>query len=198
MDPEVLLSHTDFVRGLAASLVYGAADVDDVVQETWLKALTHPPRPGPGIRSWLATVLLGVSTVGFGWLVSAEDPARSEEARIELEALRSDFAAARTRTRCGIHKRIYTLVEAYRQDHLFEGKFASLVTRGLPEERAQFFLDPWNSPYWVQHICSDDRRRRAIFVYSFGPDRRRDSTEWEILGDDVGAWISRPPRSASD
>ena len=33
MDPEVLLTHDDFVRGLAAGLVYGAADVDTLRRE---------------------------------------------------------------------------------------------------------------------------------------------------------------------
>lgn len=64
MEPEVLLAHAEFVQGLAASLVYGAADIDDAVQETWLAALTHPPRPGPGIRSWLSTVLRNVVRKG--------------------------------------------------------------------------------------------------------------------------------------
>ena len=27
------------------------------------------------------------------------------------------------------------------------------------------------------------------FVYSFGPNRRRDWSRWEILGDDVGAVV---------
>ncbi|MHC4472449.1 MAG: RNA polymerase sigma factor [Planctomycetota bacterium] len=60
MEPEALLAHADFVRGLARSLVFGAQDVDDVVQETWLRTLRSPPRPGPGVRSWLGTVLRNV------------------------------------------------------------------------------------------------------------------------------------------
>jgi len=147
---------------------------------------------------WLATLLLGAGTTALGRLLAKSDPDRVATARAELAALRDDFALARTRTRCGIHKRIYTMVEAYRQDHLFTGRFASLQTTGLPEDRARYFLDPWNSPYWVQHVCSEDRRRRAIFVYSFGPDRKRDSTDWQIVEDDLGAWISRPRTDASD
>ena len=59
------------------------------------------------------------------------------------------------------------------------------MRQGLPEERARFFLDPWNYPYWVQ--CTRDGDRRFNYVYSFGPNRRRESTEWEVLGDDIGA-----------
>jgi hypothetical protein len=83
-------------------------------------------------------------------------------------------------------------MEAYDQQHLLNGEFASLRAKGLPEERADFFLDPWNSPYWVRHVCSDDRTQRAIYVYSFGPNRKRDSSAWEIVEDDLAAWVSRP------
>jgi hypothetical protein len=147
---------------------------------------------------WLLTALLGVATARLGWVWTAQDPERLEQARIELTALREDVASARTRTRCGLHKRIFTMVKAYEMDHLFEGAFASLQGERLPEDRARYFMDPWNSPYWVQHACSEDHRRRAIFVYSFGPDRKRDSTEWEIIEDDLGAWISRPRIPAGD
>ena len=147
---------------------------------------------------WLLTSLLGVVSARLGWLLSAHDPERIAFARIELDALGRDIAAARTRTRCGLHKRVYSMVEAYQQQHLFSGEFSALESMGLPEQRAQYFLDPWNSPYWIQHVCSKDHRQRAIFVYSFGPNRMRDSTDWEILEDDLGAWISRPRPTTSD
>ena len=150
------------------------------------------------ILAWLATGMLGALTATLGRREAGDESPRIREAAAELEALRSDLGAARARTRCGVHKRIYTMVETYGQDQLLSGSFASLVRQGLPEERARFFLDPWNSPYWILHMCSEDHRRRAVFVYSFGPNRRRESTDWEILGDDVGAWISRPRQSAGD
>ena len=90
------------------------------------------------------------------------------------------------RTSCGLHKRLFTFVRQQDVEALEQGSFAALVEQGLPEERSRFFLDPWNSPYWVRDSCGEDRRRRRIFVYSFGPDRMRDSTDWEIGGDDVG------------
>jgi hypothetical protein len=31
--------------------------------------------------------------------------------------------------------------------------------------------------------------RRIIFLYSAGPNRRRDTTPWEIRGDDIGTVI---------
>ena len=145
---------------------------------------------------WILTVLVGVGTARLQWFFLGADPDRIAVAEIEVAALRSDIAAARTRTRCGIHKRVFTMVEAYGHGHLFSGDFANLQGEKTPEERTQYFLDPWNSPYWLNHTCSEDRRRRAVFVYSFGPDRKRDSTDWEIAGDDIGAWISRPKASS--
>ena len=47
----------------------------------------------------------------------------------------------------------------------------------------RYFLDPWNAPYWVRDHCGEDRRR--AWLYSTGPNRRRDSTRTEILGDDL-------------
>ncbi len=111
----------------------------------------------------------------------------------EVDALKADFlklkAANRNRfvTRCGLHKRLYSYVEKYDREELLELSFADLTSQGMPEERASFFLDPWNSPYWIRHKCDDDREKKSVFVYSFGPNRKRDSTAWELLGDDVGA-----------
>jgi RNA polymerase sigma-70 factor (ECF subfamily) len=54
-NPEALLQHADFLRGLARGLVAGA-DADDVEQETWLRALEKGPSHDANPRGWLATV----------------------------------------------------------------------------------------------------------------------------------------------
>lgn|GEM_PF-6869366 len=51
--------------------------------------------------------------------------------------------------------------------------------------RAGIFLDPWNTAYWVRDNCADDGHPDTTYLYSFGPNRRRDSTPWEIRGDDL-------------
>ena len=113
-----------------------------------------------------------------------------ETTRSELERLAGDFiVTGRPSSRCGVHKRVFTFAEEYDRHHLYEGAFANLVAQGLPEERAKYFLDPWNSPIWLRHRCIDSSRRERAFVYSFGPDRRRDSSAWEIRGDDIGVVI---------
>src|SRR5262249_48134133 len=51
-----LLTHFAWVRRLATELVDGAADAEDVAQETWRRALERPPRHGNQLRHWLALV----------------------------------------------------------------------------------------------------------------------------------------------
>ncbi len=55
-DLETLLAHGDFVRALVARLVFDPDRVDDIVQQTWLAAIEHPPRSRASIRGWLATL----------------------------------------------------------------------------------------------------------------------------------------------
>ena len=54
-DLETLLSHAEFVRRIARSLVR-EDQVDDVVQETWSAALRSPPGPKRRLRPWLGRV----------------------------------------------------------------------------------------------------------------------------------------------
>ena len=57
---ETLLTHRAWVRGLAWSLVRDAHLVDEVEQETWLRALRSPPNKEAAVRGWLATVVRNV------------------------------------------------------------------------------------------------------------------------------------------
>ena len=59
-----------------------------------------------------------------------------------------------------------------------------------------YFLDPWNGPYFVFY----DARRRDGALWSFGPDRRRDTrvrgmARPEPAGDDLLVWFSLPAGS---
>ncbi len=54
-----LVRHGAALRALAIELVRGAADVDDAVQETWLRAMRRPPADG-GTGGWFATILKNV------------------------------------------------------------------------------------------------------------------------------------------
>ncbi len=151
---------------------------------------------GLAARPTLFVVTITAFVIGLGVIQAAisrqarsVQPAYLEAAHAELEALKRDFLSGEVKTRCNRHRRLYTFKEKYDQDYLLRGDFAGLTARGLPEERANFFLDPWNSPYWIRDRCKSDGSRRIVFIYSFGPNRRRESSKYEILGDDVGIII---------
>lgn len=131
-------------------------------------------------------VLAGVTFLAVRYAHSS-DPVRADVARLEVEALAEDFASGRLHTRCGIHKRLYTFVREYQQPYLLEGEFARLLLSRDESARAEYLLDPWNSAYWIRYKCDDGREAR--FVYSFGPNRRRDSSVWEISRDDIGTYL---------
>lgn len=166
-----------------------------------LAAMPAGPKAGrmaPAARvalAWSLAMALGMATAAAARNQRNLWPVNVELARAEVEALRADFerladpARRRFATRCGVHKRVYTFVQDYDRPELGEGDFSRLQKQGLPEERARFFIDPWNAPYWVRDRCSSSTGRRSIFVYSFGPNRRRDSGTWEIRGDDIGAYV---------
>ncbi|HTJ44601.1 MAG TPA: sigma-70 family RNA polymerase sigma factor [Kofleriaceae bacterium] len=52
-----VLADLDGLRALARSLVHGDADAEDLVQETAIAALEHPPATDRPVRPWLAAVL---------------------------------------------------------------------------------------------------------------------------------------------
>jgi len=134
---------------------------------------------------------------GFPSLNRTLDSQRLAAARVELAALERDLLrvmqarGGKLASSCKLHKRLYSYVEKYEVAELLELEFSRLSGPGVPEARVEFFLDPWNSPYWVRDRCTRDGKRRSTFVYSLGPNRRRDSSKWELRGDDLGAYLMR-------
>jgi hypothetical protein len=146
--------------------------------------------------AWALAMGLGFFTAGAVRNQHDLWPARIELARTEVDALRADLLSLADPedelfpTRCGLHKRVYTFVREYEVPELGRGTFGRL--QHLPPERAEFFIDPWNAPYRIRDRCHSTSGRRAIFIYSFGPNRRRDSGPWELHGDAVGAYVLVP------
>jgi len=140
---------------------------------------------------------LGMANAQAARIRRATDPAFIDLARTEVTALEHDFEkiarrpGGRLTSSCSVHKRVYSYKEKYDKDELAEGEFAKLREQGLAEERAEFYIDPWNAPYWIRDNCpdSDEDTPRRTFVYSFGPNMRRDSSALELHGDDVGSYI---------
>ncbi len=52
-----VLDDLEGLRALARSLVHGDAEADDLLQETAIAALEHPPATDRPVRPWLAAVL---------------------------------------------------------------------------------------------------------------------------------------------
>lgn len=144
---------------------------------------------GITLLAFVAVVSLGLVTGAVSRAQRDAHPENLAAARDEALAIAADFESGLAQSRCNLHKRLYTFVEQYGQDGLLRGGFAALQSQGLPAERAAYFLDPWNSPYWIRDRCDARGGKRFVFVYSFGPNRRRDSTPTELLGDDIGAFI---------
>jgi RNA polymerase sigma factor (sigma-70 family) len=96
---EELLAHAGWLRALASSLVRDSASAEDLVQDTWLVALTRRPRSGRPLRPWLARVVRNLASNRRraegrrteheldARLPSAPQPA--EEIVVELEAQRA-------------------------------------------------------------------------------------------------------------
>ena len=150
--------------------------------------------PSLTIRITAAAVIVlaaGVASTMATTHRRSADPANVRAARFELEALHHDFTSGKGRQRrCGFHKRIFTFTKKTGQSYLYQGAFTQLTQQGLPEQRAEFFLDPWNYAYWIRSNCAIDDRPGTSYLYSFGPNRRRDSTRWEIRGDDIAIIVT--------
>ncbi|MBL9015944.1 MAG: sigma-70 family RNA polymerase sigma factor [Myxococcales bacterium] len=57
MTPEAVMRELEGLRALARSLVQGDDEADDLIQETAIAAVAHPPDTQRPVRPWLVTVL---------------------------------------------------------------------------------------------------------------------------------------------
>ncbi|HKB17191.1 MAG TPA: sigma-70 family RNA polymerase sigma factor, partial [Planctomycetota bacterium] len=110
-DPETLLTHGDFVRALARSLL-DEHRAEDVVQQTWVAALERPPRAPGRLRAWLAIVARNFAARAAR---SEDRRARREEAAARPERVPStaelfEREAARRR----VVEAVVALAEPYR------------------------------------------------------------------------------------
>jgi RNA polymerase sigma-70 factor (ECF subfamily) len=129
---ETLIEHHDFVLGLARSLVRDVETASDVAQETWLSALTEPPRAASrsSLRSWLARVTRS----------RAADRARDEQRRAQRERAAArrelDDSAAELRERVALAQEVVQAVlslpdpaRAVILSHYYEGLSAAEIAR---------------------------------------------------------------------
>jgi hypothetical protein len=133
----------------------------------------------------LVALLSFASAIWSRAQLSAE-PVVVEVAATEIRAIERDLRnlIEHEMLACGKHERLNAMAKRAKGDQLSKGRFRSLTRSGLPKERAAFFIDPWSTAYWVRTTCND--KRDKVFIYSFGPNRARDSSKWKLGGDDIG------------
>lgn len=132
---ESLLQHRAFVQRLARSLVRDEHAAQDLVQETWLEALRHPPRSASAVRSWLARVVR----------TRAQNVARGDARRLSRERgvarEEADASEDRLRERVAMQHKVVEAVlglkEPYRTVvllHYYEGLSPAAIAarRGAP------------------------------------------------------------------
>lgn len=145
----------------------------------------------------LATALAAVAIpAGTNALTRGDDPriavANDETRTIARDWLAELEASPGQPSGCGTHVRVYTWVERHGHRRIREGSFATGEAADPTYDdpiRRTYFLDPWNNPYWLWHRCDGGSQR--VMVYSFGPNRRRDSTRRGARPDDVGTELTR-------
>ena len=168
---------------MALSFVFAAISTLDIVTAEQAAEPTAW-RVRIGAVSLIVLFAFGSALWSRGQL--AADPVVAEVTATEIRAIERDLRglAKEGKLACGKHERLNLMAKLSSSDRLANGRFNGLIAQGLPEERADFFIDPWSTAYWVRTTCND--KRDKIFLYSFGPNRRRDSGRWERRGDDIG------------
>ncbi len=167
--------------------------------------MSSPGDEGTGLRlpAWpvwvialtaAAVLFLGIASSRWTRPAQGDDTTAVETAQIEIAAIGQDLQTMiKLNTGdplidCGLHKRLRTLFTQSHAEALRKRTIANRPEIRVMDARAKYFLDPWNLPYWIKVYC-DGNNRRKVFVYSFGPNRRRDSTKGKIDGDDIGRYL---------
>jgi hypothetical protein len=169
------------LSGELAELLLGLCFLTDVLlrsHETSIRRL---------LGAQLVAITLGiVGTPLIERMLYGDATVRVAECRAELELLRKDLARAQVLekkllTKRRVHKRLYTATRSRYlrlgpDSEFLEGSLSPAESHlaGARRDRRGFFLDPWNQPYWILFLRDRDGVRRLL-IYSFGPNRRRDS-----------------------
>jgi hypothetical protein len=139
----------------------------------------------------ILTLGLGLGTAAWSRHQTENNPEVLEACRKELKALEYDFEWKARQDghlpfKKTFHLRFYDAVNRFELDWMKERQFAALTEQGMSQIRADFFIDPWNMSYWLIFKRDKVTGRTRSVIYSFGPNRKRDSNDWTIKGDDIG------------
>src|SRR5689334_3506893 len=110
---EELVEHGPYLESLATRLTRDAHLASDLVQDTWLAALRHPPRRSGPVRAWLATVMRHVHFNRVRDEARAVERWRRSDARIE--ECGADERAGDVELQARLLRALATLEEAQRE-----------------------------------------------------------------------------------
>ncbi|MDQ3299659.1 MAG: RNA polymerase sigma factor, partial [Myxococcota bacterium] len=165
---EDLVAHTDWLMGLARALV-GEAAAGDVVQETYVVALTKPPQRDGALRPWLGGVARNVARMATRGRVRRER--REVAAVVAAEVPTPEELVVRVQMQQRVAQIVLELHEPLRSTLLlrfFEGLDAAEIARaqGIPaatvRSRIKDALDRVRATLDVEH--GGDRRRWAVLL----------------------------------
>jgi len=132
-DPHLLLAHAAWLRRLAQRLVGDATLADELVQDTWIAALRHPPSVERPVRPWLRHVLKNAAR--FRWRGEAHRAAREQAVAMrDGAALSSHELVERHETQQLLARLVTELDEPFRTAVLLryaEGLAPSDIARRL-------------------------------------------------------------------
>lgn len=149
-----------------------------------------------GVSAAISQIMLG-SAVGLaiamttvsGRIERGRETHRNMCAEQEVKTLANDVVARSAGTTDlwrmrRVHKRVWSAI----QEGYVDGSKLQMFTHPECDQsadlRQKYGIDPWGSPYWLEMERARDGRR-LVTVYSFGPNRRRDSVD--DRADDVRA-----------
>jgi len=122
-----LESHERFVRAMVRQLVRDEASLDDVIQETWIRALAARPRQLRALRAWLTRI---ARRVALNQRRSESRRRARERAVARPEAVDAGAAARRDALRHLLVRAVLRLPEPYRStviDRYYHGRSAVFI-----------------------------------------------------------------------
>lgn len=173
LPPDLVTAHAASLRALARSLALDEHAADDVVQETWLRALSSPPAHHDGIGGWLRRVAEGFALKRH----RSESRRADRERKYALERPEAVTSAnARAETLRVVVDAVLSLEDPYRETVLlrwFEGlpprdiavrTKTSVATVNSRLQRAHATLRERLS----RSLGHDDRRLQGVLLAIFG------------------------------
>lgn len=162
----------------------------------WVEALaggiflaTSPVR-----RPLPVLLFAGAATLALTYVsghARATDPPRAACALREVQAIVLDLEAGAATSqlvdRGRVHKRLFT---AMREGYIDAAALSTLHATpcaAASESRRAHGIDPWGNAYWLE-TSRPAPGVRALTIYSFGPNRRRDEADGRPAGDDIAAY----------